>query len=211
MIYLFGIILNDKKLPLLCGFHKPCSYIHGMKKDMYDLIMREKGKDEVSFQREILTNPNYENPQSPLVIAVGTGGGKTLMTVIKLDMFYRIHQNRGKRTLICPSSTKVLRSNFEEELRNYNPSFSYAICKNRKDFIEAMDNGKEVIICLPQTLNNIQNLPKVEWLVVDEAHKWYFAKVMQKIISRCKPKYQWLLTGTLLNLIYINSKILKVL
>ena len=163
---------------------------------MYSQIVKEKGKLEVSFQKDILTNVVYLTPNLPVVIAVGTGGGKTTMTIIKLEEFYRNPKNRGKRTLILSSSTKVLRKNFFDSMKEFDPTFTYRSVANRKEFQQAVDDGIEVIIALPQTLNNIKNLPKVEWLVVDEAHKWYFAKTVQQIIQRCKPSYQWLLTGT---------------
>ena len=166
-------------------------------KNTYFEIIKEKGFDEVSFQKDILSDPKNEKPELPVVVAVGTGGGKTTMTTIKLEMFYRIKENRGKRTIILSSSTKVLRKNFYDDIHKFNPTFTYRSVNNRKEFKQAVDDGIEVIIVLPQTLNNIKLLPKVEWLVVDEAHKWYFAKTIQdKIIPRCKPTYQWLLTGT---------------
>lgn len=163
----------------------------------YNQIIEEKGKSEVSFQKEIICKPEYQNPDLPVVVAVGTGGGKTTMTTIKLEMFYRAKENRGKRTIILSSSTKVLRKNFYDDIHKFNPTFTYRSVNNRKEFQQAVDDGIEVIIVLPQTLNNIKDLPKVEWLVIDEAHKWYFAKTIQdRIIPRCRPTYQWLLTGT---------------
>jgi len=175
-------MLNTKKVDLI---------------KMYNQIIEEKGKSEVSFQKEIIVKPEYQDPDLPVVIGVGTGGGKTTLTTIKLEMFYRNPKNRGKKTIILSSSTKVLRKNFAESIEEFNPTFTYRSVANRKEFKQAVDDGIEVIIVLPQTLNNIKDLPKVEWLVVDEAHKWYFAKTIQeKIIPRCKPTYQWLLTGT---------------
>ncbi len=163
----------------------------------YNQIIEEKGKSEVSFQKEIICKPENQNPDLPVVVGVGTGGGKTTMTVIKLEMFYSNPENRGKKTIILSSSTKILRKNFADSIEDFNPTFTYRSVANRKEFKQAVDDGIEVIIVLPQTLNNIKDLPKVEWLVVDEAHKWYFAKTIQdKIIPRCKPTYQWLLTGT---------------
>ena len=99
---------------------------------MYSEIISEKGFDEVSFQKDILTNPENDKPENPVVVAIGTGGGKTTLTTIKLEMIYRIKENRGKRTIILSSSTKILRKNFYDDINNFNPTFTYRSVNNRK-------------------------------------------------------------------------------
>ena len=165
--------------------------------DYYDLI-KKYGLNEVKEQKDFLTNPDFITPVKPLVLAGGTGFGKTFTTILKLITFYSNPENKGKKTIILPSSTKVLRNNFGESMDIFNGlPFTYCVCTGKRDFNRAVKYSDcDVIIVLPQTLANIKELPKVEWLVVDEAHKWYFAKTIGEIITKTKPTYQLLLTGT---------------
>jgi len=163
----------------------------------YYSLIAKYGLNEIKEQKEFLTNPLFEKPVNPLVLAGGTGFGKTFTTILKLIMFYMNPKNKGKKTIILPSSTKVLRNNFGESMDVFNNlPFTYCVCTGKRDFKNAVKGDCDVIIVLPQTLANIEKLPKVEWLVVDEAHKWYFAKTIGEIIAKTNPTYQLLLTGT---------------
>ena len=164
---------------------------------MYLQMIKKYGLNEVKEQKDFLTNPDFENPNKPLVLAGGTGFGKTFTAILKLIMFYLNPENKGKKTIILPSSTKVLRNNFGESLGFFKDlPFTYCVANGKRDFKNAVKSNCDVIIVLPQTLANVKSLPKVEWLVVDEAHKWYFAKTIETIINKCNPTYQLLLTGT---------------
>jgi len=167
-----------------------------LKLDYFGLI-KKYGLNEVKEQKDFLTNPEYGTPEKPLVLAGGTGFGKTFTTILKLIMFYSDPKNQGRKTIILPSSTKVLRDNFGESLGFFKElPFTYCVANGKREFKNAVKNNCDVIIVLPQTLANVEKLPKVEWLVVDEAHKWYFAKTIETIITKCNPTYQLLLTGT---------------
>ncbi len=163
----------------------------------YLSLIKKYGLNEIKEQKEFLTNPSFESPENPVVLAGGTGFGKTFTTILKLIMFYSNPENKGKKTIILPSSTKVLRNNFGESMDVFNNlPFTHCVCTGKRDFKNAVKGDCDVIIVLPQTLANIEELPKVEWLVVDEAHKWYFAKTIGEIIAKTKPSHQLLLTGT---------------
>jgi len=163
----------------------------------YLKLIEKYGLNEVKEQKDFLTNPEFEKPNKPLVLAGGTGFGKTFTTILKLIMFYNNPENKGKKTIILPSSTKVLRDNFGDSLSFFKTlPFTYCVANGKREFNNAVKGNCDIIIVLPQTLANIKTLPKVEWLVVDEAHKWYFAKTIETIISKCNPEYQLLLTGT---------------
>jgi len=183
------------------GEDKRSSYIHGImlkeKQMNYSKLLSQYGLNEVKEQKEFLTNPEFITPNKPLVLAGGTGFGKTFTAILKLIMFYMNVENKGKKTIILPSSTKVLRDNFGESLGFFKElPFTYCVANGKREFKNAVKNDCDVIIVLPQTLAGVEKLPKVEWLVVDEAHKWYFAKTIGTIITKCNPTYQLLLTGT---------------
>jgi superfamily II DNA or RNA helicase len=161
----------------------------------YQSVIVEQGLNEIIYQKEFLTNSEFINPTKPVVLAAGTGAGKTTTTSLMLQMFFSNPANKGKKVIILPSSTKVLRDNFGDDIAKLkNRSFSYCVVEGKRAFKKALEC--DVICVLPQTLAGIEELPKVEWLVVDEAHKWYFANTIQNIITKTNPTYQLLLTGT---------------
>jgi len=178
------------------------SYIYPMIKDKemkayFDLI-KEKGLTNYSYQEQFLTNPDFYKPVKPIVLAFGTGGGKTFTTIMKLDLWYSNPENKGTKTVIFPHATNVLRANFAKSIIKYGTvPFSYCVVENSDQIEETFKSGCEVIIVLPQTLRNyLDKVSKIDWLIVDEAHEWYNAPVYQTILNSLRPDYQMLLTGT---------------
>jgi len=164
---------------------------------IYDKIVKKRGFRELSYQKDFLTNPIYDNPKLPLVLAAGTSSGKTFMAIMKLEIFYSNPSNKNKRTLLIPASRTVLRDNVAKELKDFNPSFTYCVATNKAELLQAIKNKCNVIITLPQTLNNnVDALPKFHNFILDEAHQWYFKSTIQTILNHISPKYQLLLTGT---------------
>lgn len=163
----------------------------------YKSIIKSKGLQELFYQVTFFAKKLWMNSVKPLVLAAGTSAGKTITSLIQLEIFYSIPENRKKITLILAASRSVLRTNFANALEQFNPSFSYYVVTNKSELEEAIRDGYQVIVCLPQTLNNnYKMLPKVTNFILDEAHQWYFKPTIQKIIKHCKPTRQLLLTGT---------------
>jgi superfamily II DNA or RNA helicase len=166
-------------------------------KTYFDLI-KEKGLTNYSYQEQFLTNPDFYKPVKPIVLAFGTGGGKTFTTIMKLDLWYSNPENKGTKTVIFPHATNVLRANFAKSIAKYgNVPFSYCVIENSDQIEDTFNSECEVIIVLPQTLRNyLSKVSKIDWLIVDEAHEWYNAPVYQTILNSLRPTYQMLLTGT---------------
>lgn len=165
-----------------------------IKNKSYKSIIEERNLIEYNYQSLFWSDPKFQDPEKPIVLAFGTSGGKTLTALVWLEMQLRKYPNR--KALIVPYATKVLRSNFAEELKDFNSLFKLCVVENRKD-IENMSDDCNIIVALPQTLNkSLDLLPEIDYLIVDEAHEWYFAKTYDKLISTLKPKAQLLLTGT---------------
>lgn len=163
----------------------------------YKSIVKSKLLKEIFYQIEFFGKKLWMKAKLPFVLAAGTSAGKTLTSLIQLEIFYSIPENAKKITLIISSSKTVLRENFATALEEFNPSFSYYVVTNKKELEEAIKDGYQVIVVLPQTLNNnYKLLPKVTNFILDEAHQWYFKPTIQKIIKHCKPTRQLLLTGT---------------
>lgn len=163
----------------------------------FEQIIKTRGLTELPYQRDFLTNPIYDKVSKPVVFAAGTSAGKTFTMAMWLEIFYSNFKNKNKLTLMIPASKTVLRDNTKTSLEEFNPSFTYAICKDRKELQQAIDDKIQVIIALPQTLSrSINILPKVERFILDEAHQWYFKATIQSLIKKVKPNYQLLLTGS---------------
>jgi len=163
----------------------------------YKSIVKRKFLKEIFYQIEFFRKNLWMKAEKPFVLGAGTSAGKTLTSLIQLEIFYSIPENQKKLTLILSSSKTVLRDNFAIALEEFNPSFSYYVVTNKKELQEAIKDGYQVIVCLPQTLHsNYKLFPKVTNFILDEAHQWYFKPTIQKIIKHTKPTRQLLLTGT---------------
>jgi superfamily II DNA or RNA helicase len=164
---------------------------------MYQKIIQKRGFRELPYQKDFLTNPIYDSPINPLVLAAGTSSGKSFMSIMHEEIFYSNPANKNKRTLYIPSSRTVLRDNIAKELEDFNPSFTYCVATNKAELLQAIKSKCNVIVALPQTLiGSIDILPKFHNFILDEAHQWYFKSTIQNIIKKVSPKYQLLLTGT---------------
>jgi superfamily II DNA or RNA helicase len=193
--FLYGVLYIRKIcLPLLCHQNNK------QMKEILDQILTERGLQPRPHQvRNIL---DYPNPEKPHVAAIATAGGKTIMTAAKFELYYRcglIKQN--EKVLILPADKTILRGNFKKQFDKFfekgEQSFTYEVVEDKVDLQMAIDNNVQVIIGLPQLIKDHTSLLKnVKWLVVDEAHKWYFAETITNIIKGVKPKHQFLLTGT---------------
>jgi superfamily II DNA or RNA helicase len=164
----------------------------------YSSIVKEKALAYFDYQGKFLGNSDFYEPGKPLVLAFGTGGGKTFTTIMKLDIYYSNPVNKGKKTVIFPHATNVLRNNFAESLEKYGKcSFSYCVIEDSSQIEDVFNSDCEVIIVLPQTVRkHLTKLSKVTWMIVDEAHEWYFAPMYAKIKAALRPDYQLLMTGT---------------
>ena len=164
----------------------------------YKSITKEKGLDIIGYQNKFFGKKIWENSINPLVLAAGTSAGKTITSLISLEIFYSNPKNYNKRTLVVPASKTVLRDNYSIELEKFNPSFGYFVATNKKELEEAInDKSYQVIIALPQTISrNYKLLPRVYNFILDEAHQWYFKTTIQTIVKHIKPNKQLLLTGT---------------
>jgi len=164
----------------------------------YKGITTEKGLESIAYQNQFFGKKIWENAINPLVLAAGTSAGKTITSLISLEIFYSDSKNSNKRTLVVPASKTVLRDNYSIELEKFNPNFGYFVATNKKELEEAIkDKSYQVIIALPQTISrNYKLLPKIHNFILDEAHQWYFKTTIQTIIKHIKPTKQLLLTGT---------------
>ena len=148
----------------------------------------------------------FHLPTKPHVTAIGTSGGKTFTTAGRLEFLYKYGYIKPNQSVLIMAADKtILRGNFVEQFTTFfkdvPASFTWRGIANRKELKQAVQDGVNVIITLPQTINDSKKLEllktnNITWFIQDEAHKWYFKKTIQRIIKTLKPKYQSLLTGT---------------
>lgn len=113
------------------------------------------------------------------VLSICAGGGKTYTA-----LEYIKRNPQFKRILIFTHGTKVLKSQWNVTLTEQNIDFS-----------EDFKSNSKIIIGIPQSLKK-KDLGNFDLIIVDEAHEFYFAKTVQDILEKVKPKSVLLLTAT---------------
>ncbi len=176
-----------------------------------ELVLKEifSERGYVSVRPYIVKNIIGERirPTKPHVSAIGTSGGKTLMTAARFELLYRMgYLDLKEKVLILAADKDILRTNFIESFseffKNKEASFKWRAVTTTKHIEQAIQDNVQVFITIPQSINTRSKLELLSkqnfvWMVQDEAHKWYLAKnVQKKILKYIKPKYQSLLTGT---------------
>ncbi len=145
----------------------------------------------LEYQQNAITKVQQSlNEHEITVLAACPSAGKTLMTIYMIEEYLR--QNPNHNILVLTHGTTVLRTQFHDVLEKYKPNFTYALIESCKDY---QNSSASVNVCLPQSLHKCQ-LKKADLLICDEAHQFYFAKMVKKIINDTKVKKQLLLTGT---------------
>ena len=169
-------------------------------------IFSERGMDSV--RPHIVKNIIGERikPVKPHISAIGTSGGKTWMTAARFELLYRMgYLGPNDKVLILAGDKDILRTNFVDSFggffENKKASFKWRAVKTQKQIEKAIEDGVQVFIMIPQSLDqkklDMMSKENFVWFVQDEAHQWYSAnKVQTMILPALKPKYQSLLTGT---------------
>lgn len=137
------------------------------------------------------------------VLAACPSAGKTIMTTYIIEKYLK--QNPTHKILILTHGTSILRTQFYDVIKSNNVSFSCDIIKTYTEYLQSNSN---VLVCLPQTLNN-HKINHLDLLIVDEAHHYYAsdnALMIKKIIIKSNVKKQLLLTGTPSKFILENIK-----
>ena len=150
-----------------------------------------RGLRVLTYQSEAIAKVQESLGQREItVLAACPSAGKTLMTIYMMEEYLR--ENPNHKIMVLAHGTTILRTQFHDVLKETKPDFTYNLVEKFTQY----DVTADVNICLPQTLaGNVLN--KIDLLIVDEAHQFYFAeKMMKDIIKQTKPKKQLLLTGT---------------
>jgi superfamily II DNA or RNA helicase len=150
-----------------------------------------RGLRVLNYQQDAIGKVQESMSQREIsVLAAAPSAGKTLMTIYIIEEYLK--QNPTHKVQILAHGTTILRTQFHDVLEEIKPNFTYNLVEKFNQY----DVTADVNVCLPQTLAG-NELNKINLLVVDEAHQFYFAeKMMKEIIKKTKPQKQLLLTGT---------------
>jgi superfamily II DNA or RNA helicase len=131
------------------------------------------------------------------VLAATPGAGKTNMAIEIADLF--LSEFKDGKVIVLAHGQTLLRKQFADRTSSLKNHIK-AIEVLPGQTIDASTN--DVFICLPQGLMNrqeeIETLAKFKHklLIVDEAHEFYLADMVQEIIEWLKPTCELLLTGS---------------
>ena len=149
----------------------------------------KRGLKVLQYQEQVLDNIKQSiSKQDITILAACPSAGKTIMSIFTIEDY--LNQHPLHKVLVLTHGTTVLRTQFCEVLNEVKPGFTSNLVETYSDY----NSNKQVNVCLPQTLTG-HTLPHVDLLVVDEAHQFYFADMVQDIIKQTTPSKQLLLTG----------------
>src|ERR1035437_5012698 len=144
----------------------------------------------LNYQTGVLAKIKTSMSKQEITIrAACPSAGKTIMSIYAIEEYLIEHPLA--KVLVLTHGTTILRTQFCEVLNEVKPDFTSNLVEKFTDY----NNNKQTNVCLPQTLSG-HTLPHIDLLVVDEAHQFYFADMVQNIIKQITPSKQLLLTGT---------------
>jgi superfamily II DNA or RNA helicase len=181
-----------------------CSNRHYIRTDFIEKDKKTNAEETNWFKFRGLRVLNYQtdvinkvkdslSKQEVTVLAACPSAGKTISAIYIIEDYLK--QNPTHKVLVLAHGTTVLRTqfhdNFEDVYSKIKSDFDYKLVESFSEY----DSNASINVCLPQTLNG-KELDDIELLVVDEAHQFYFARMVKDIIKKTKPQKQLLLTGT---------------
>jgi superfamily II DNA or RNA helicase len=169
----------------------------------YYQIIKERGLEEYSYQKNFLTNPKYDTDKKTVGLFMGTDAGKTTVASIKLAIFYSNPKNNNKLSVVFAAARKDTRTNIQDTFKDYKKYFNSQTIESVKELEQHINNKTtQVLVVLPQVVDALRKrkttkLPKIDgWMIYDEAHEYYLKPMVQKIIKIMSPRYKMVMTGT---------------
>lgn len=118
------------------------------------------------------------------VLAACPGAGKTTISQMVINSY--IAMLPAAKVVVLTEGQNTLKNQYIEELKNSHIKINFSF----GDFT----SGAQVSVGLPQSINQL--VGGFDLLVVDEAHNFYFAEMVQEIIKKYNPKHIMLMTGS---------------
>lgn len=167
---------------------------------------------DYSFQKDTIAKV-YDSIKNQLdgidnnqitLLGAAIRSGKTNMSINVIDKIVKEYPKT--KVLVLAHGQTVLRSQFFKRLESLNSDFNFIELESGKRLTKKVVSDNSVFVTLPQYLTNskLETLSKYNFdlVVVDEAHQFLYAKMVQNILNKLNPKSILAMTGT-------PSKILK--
>ena len=128
-----------------------------------------------------MTSPKY----IASVLAACPSAGKTTISHILLNKYFA--QRPKARVIVLTEGQNTLKNQYIQELDNAHIpiNFTYG----------GFDSDAQVRVGLPQSIGQL-DWTEVNLIIVDEAHNFFFAEMVQSIIKKLNPPHIMLMTGS---------------
>ena len=117
------------------------------------------------------------------VLAAAPSSGKSTIIIHALNSFLESQPNA--RVVILTHNQNVLKNQMIENFENPNVEIKFTF--------GIFGSNSQVEIGIP---SNASKISKMDLLVVDEAHQYYWEPMVDAIVAKHSPKYQILMTGS---------------
>lgn len=144
-------------------------------------------KTNYSYQpkaAEILMSKMLSKKYLATVLAACPGAGKTTISQMVLNSYVAMFP--GSKALVLTEGQNTLKNQYISELENSHIKINFSF----GDFT----TEAQVRVGLPQSIGQLKG--GFDLLIVDEAHRFYFAEMVQEIIKKYNPKHVLLMTGS---------------
>lgn len=145
-------------------------------------------KVDYSYQQKA-ANIMIQKMESPryiaAVLAACPSAGKTTISHIVLNKYFA--RRPKARVIVLTEGQNTLKNQYIQELENANVpvNFTYG----------GFNSDAQVRVGLPQSIDQL-DWTEVNLIIVDEAHNFFFAEMVQQIIKRFNPPHVMLMTGS---------------
>ena len=154
------------------------------------LIRERSNKMKINYSyQDKAANIVFKNALKPKfkasILAACPNAGKTTISHKVINKY--LAKFPAARIVVLTEGQNTLKNQYIEELKspNIEINFTYG----------ALDSDTQVRIGVPQSISKL-NWDQIDLLIVDEAHNFYLADMIQSIIRKFNPKHQILMTGS---------------
>jgi superfamily II DNA or RNA helicase len=119
------------------------------------------------------------------ILAACPGAGKTTISYIIINNYVKMFPN--STIVVLTEGQNVLKNQYIDELDNAHVSIDFTY--------GGLSSDAQVRVGLPQSIHQLK-LDMIDLLIVDEAHNFYLAPMIQNTIAQFNPKHQILMTGS---------------
>jgi len=145
-------------------------------------------KTDYSYQDKaanIVLQSSLSGKYTASVLAACPGAGKTTISQMILNKYTKMFPSA--RILVLTEGKNVLKNQYLSELDNSHVEIGFTY--------GGFDSDAQVRVGLPQSINQL-TWDKIDMILVDEAHNFFLADMVQKIVKKLNPTYKILMTGS---------------